>query len=182
MSTQEPQSQEEIFASYVQGPERLQAAIGDLSIAQLDLMTPGGGRTIRQIVHHIADADDLWKLAIKAAFGSPKHPITFQWYWDTEQADWAREWNYAARPVGPSLALLHANRRHIAQLLHAVPDAWDRSVIIQWPGRPEQRTTVRELIAIQGRHTLYHIDDILDIRRAHGIEPTRLGAGQDADT
>lgn len=36
----------------------------DIISRYLDAMPSGGGWTIRQIVHHIVDGDDIWKLCI----------------------------------------------------------------------------------------------------------------------
>jgi len=47
-------------------------------------LTPGAW-TIRQIVHHVAGGDDLWKAAIKAAIGNSRGLFSYCWYWDKPQ-------------------------------------------------------------------------------------------------
>ncbi len=166
----EPQTREEILDSYLKGPSRLRVAVGELTDTQLDLAPSSGGWTIREIVHHIVDGDDIWDVAIKAAFGNPQTHLTFSWYWDIKQDEWARHWDYAARPVAPSLELFTASRAHIAQLLQMQPDAWGRCVIIDWPKHPAESANVGEMIASQARHAHTHIDDILAILREQGME------------
>ena len=53
-----------------EGPARLEAAVLGLPDDVLDFVPGGGGWTIRQIVHHVVDGDDIWKLGIKLAMGA----------------------------------------------------------------------------------------------------------------
>ncbi len=170
MSALTPHTRETILAYYLEGPSRLQAAVAELSEADLDIGPAPGGWTIREIAHHIVDGDDIWAIAIKAAFGNPETPLTFSWYWNIKQDEWAKHWNYAGRPVEPSLALFAATRQHIAQLLQAQPDAWERCLIIEWPSHPPEHISVREMVEMQARHAHGHIDEILAIRKEHEPE------------
>jgi hypothetical protein len=152
-------------------------ALAGLSEADLDLALSEDRWTIRQIVHHITDGDDLWKICIKAALGSrrgePRTPgpavFGFPWYWDRPQDEWAEKWAYATRPIEPSLALLESNRCHVVQLLRQVPDAWTGCIIVRWPSGQEQEVTVAWVVEMQTRHVVGHLDDILAIRKAHGL-------------
>jgi hypothetical protein len=62
---------EAIIANYGNCPGQLAAALLGLSEADLDLRTSAEGWSIREIVHHIADGDDMWKIFIKQAIGNP---------------------------------------------------------------------------------------------------------------
>ena len=84
---------EEILARYASGPGQLEAAIEGLSPAELDLALDGDSWTIRQIVQHVVDGDDLWRVGIKAALGDTRSAFDMRWYWGIEQDDWARHWN-----------------------------------------------------------------------------------------
>ncbi len=160
---------DQILQQYAGAPDRLEAAVAGLTDAQLDLGPGPGSWTIRQIVHHIVDGDDLWQVALKAALGNGNGVFTLAWYWEVPQDTWAEAWKYAERPIGPSLALFRANRRHVVDLLEHVPDAWDRCIRIQWLNEPEERASAGEILASQARHASGHIDQILDIRRAHHL-------------
>lgn len=157
-----------VLASYAAGPERLAAAVAGLDETTLDAVPPEGGWSIRQIVHHVVDGDDIWKMFIKAALGDSTTPFSLQWYWDLPQETWADRWAYAQRRLEPSLALLAANRRHILQILEAVPDAWQRAVLVRWPHGQEQRVSVGWMVTMQAEHVLHHIETIRAIRRARG--------------
>ena len=73
-------TKQEIIAQFKSGPEQLEAALSNLSETDLDLCREKGKWSIRQIVHHIADAEDLWKMCIKAAAGNPGCTFDFSWF------------------------------------------------------------------------------------------------------
>jgi hypothetical protein len=158
-----------ILALYEDGPEQVQAALAGLSQAELDAAPDAENWSIRQIVHHVVDGDDIWKTFVKIALGNSEATFELQWYWDIPQTAWAESWAYADRGIEPSLALLRANRRHVAQLLRVIPDAWERSLTIKWPGGDLQQVTVGWVIEMQSRHVMGHVEDIQRIREAHGL-------------
>jgi hypothetical protein len=94
-------SQTTIIARYADGPAQLEQALTGLHDADLDAPPAQGGWTIRQIVHHIVDGDDLWKPCIKAALGNEQGEFTLEWYWAVPQDTWADRWAYSGRPIGP---------------------------------------------------------------------------------
>jgi len=156
------------LACYADAPAQLEAALAGLEEADLDCGPADGGWTIRQIVHHIADGDDLWGACVKMALGS-QTGFSLQWYWARSQDEWAKVWRYADRAIAPSLALFRANRAHIVQLVQGVPDAWSRCMLIQMPDGREESVPVGDIIAMQGRHALGHTADIRRIRDTHHV-------------
>ncbi len=163
---EDPQDRETIVARYVEGPVQLEAAIAGLSEAELDIAPPGGGWSIRQIVHHIADGDDIWKLCIKAALGNSQGEFDLRWYWDVPQDTWAERWDYAGRALEPSLALFRANRAHVVQLLRQVPDAWNQSIRLPRPDGEIVPISVGYVVEMQARHAEGHCSDIRALRSA----------------
>lgn len=162
-------SSEALLGEYADGPARLEAALSGLTVSELDLSLAEDAWSIRQIVHHIADGDDLWKMCIKAALGNSVGPFTLQWYWDKPQMEWSASWRYASRSVESSLTLLEANRHHIVELLEHVPDALEKSIRLQPPHGNEVHITIREVLEMQVRHMTGHTQDIQAIRQAHGV-------------
>lgn len=158
-----------ILARYADGPAQLEAAIAGLTDAELDLAQTAESWTIRQIAHHIVDGDALWQVCIKAALGNSQGVFSLQWYWDIPQDTWAERWNYASRAIEPSLALLHANRRHVIQLLQQILDAWTRHITVRWPNAQEGQVTVGWVIEMQAGHVIAHIEDIRLIRQTHNV-------------
>jgi hypothetical protein len=167
--TRQTQDYDTILARYADGPAQLEAALAGLGEADLDVALTDDAWTIRQIVHHIVDGDDLWKAAIKAALGNSRMLFSYLWYWDIPQDTWAGSWNYAGRAIEPSLALFRANRRHVVQLLQTIPAAWDRYTLITLPGGEEKPATISYVVEMQTRHVTHHVADIRQIRRAHNL-------------
>jgi hypothetical protein len=158
-----------LLARYADGPAQLETALAGLGEADLDAAQTAGTWTVRQIVHHIADGDDLWKTCIKIALGNNSGLFTLRWYWEIPQDVWVERWDYAGRAIEPSLALFHANRRHMVQLVQQIPDAWDRCARIVWPDGQEKSISVGYVIEMQGGHAMGHIDDIRMIRQTHDL-------------
>ena len=157
------------LAQYADGPAQLEAALIGLTESDLNLAQTSDSWTIRQIVHHLADGDDIWKICIKAALGNSEGLFSLQWYWDKPQTEWAENWKYANRSTEPSLALFRANRHHIVGLVQQTPDAWEKSIRLKWPDREEGRITIGDVLGMHVRHVVGHIDDIQMIRRAYNV-------------
>jgi hypothetical protein len=158
---------ETLLAAYIGGPVRLESAIAGLSESDIDLASAPGGWSMRHIIHHVVDRDDMGKLTIKAALGNTGGTIAFDWYGALAQELWAARWNYAGRMVAPSLALFRANRHHVYQLMKRIPDAWGRSIRVLWPQSEPARVSVADVIDKQVRHVAHHVEEIARIRKIH---------------
>ncbi len=160
-----PENQNEILGLFKQGPSILENALAGLSDNELDYSPSNGGWTIRQIVHHIADGDDLWKTCIKIALGNEQAEFTLKWYLALPQIEWAKRWSYENRSIDASLALLRANRGHILQLLEYAPDGWTKSVQFRDSNGEIEALPVGIVIQIQADHIVHHVKRILAIRQ-----------------
>jgi hypothetical protein len=158
-----------LLTRYVEGPERLEAAIDGLADEGFDVAMSADTWTIREYIHHVVDGDDLWQVCVKAALGNSDATFSLQWYWDIPQDEWAKLWNYAGRDVEPTLALFRANRLHVAQLLQRIPGAWERSIFIEWPTGERMQIDVTYVIEMQAQHLEGHVKDISEIRQAHKL-------------
>lgn len=167
--TEETENPDAILARYLNAPAALKNALAQLTEAQLDIARTPDTWTIRQIVHHIVDGDDIWKVCLKAALGNSQAIFGFQWYWDKPQSEWVKSWNYAGRTIEPSLALFAANRSHVEQLIKQIHNAWERYITLRTPKNEEIRITVGDIIESQARHAMNHISEILEIRQTYGI-------------
>jgi uncharacterized damage-inducible protein DinB len=157
-----------ILAQFVDGPTQLENAIRGLSESELDLSPSQGGWSIREIIHHVADGDDIWKSCIKMALGNEQAEFHLDWYWTIPQTTWAYSWAYAHRSVISSLDLLKAARKHILELLAQRPDGWERSVDIREPNGQITRVSVGFVVEMQTDHVFHHMKRILAIRRERG--------------
>jgi len=126
----------------------------------LDYSPSNDGWTIRGIVHHIVDGDDLWKTCIKIALDNEQAEFTFQWYWAHPQTAWAKYWNCEKRSIEISLALLKANSNHIIQLFENVQDGWSKSVWFRKSDGEIELVTVGAVVQIQADHVVHHVKRI----------------------
>ncbi len=153
---------------FVEGPSILERTLADLPPAALDQQPADGSWTIRQIVHHIVDGDDIWKTAIRIALGSEQAEFTLAWYWLRTQREWADSWGYSCRSLPESLALLKANRNHIGQLLSLAPESWHRSVLARDSHGTLERITVGFIVEMQADHLMHHVARIVDLHACGG--------------
>jgi len=154
-----------ILARFKEGPAQLEHILEGLTEVDLDYIPARGGWTIRQIVHHIADGDDIWKLGIKMALGIEQVEFMLNWYSAIPQTDWANSWVYSNRSVKISLVLLNAIRSHILELLDQIPDAWDKTIKFRNPDGEFEYTTVGFVVEMQADHVFHHIKRIHEIRQ-----------------
>ena len=165
---QKSQLHENVIDQYARCPNLLQNAVKGLAESDLDLSEGVGSWTIRQIIHHIVDGDDIWKLFIKRAVGQPNGTFDLSWYQQVpEQEYWSQAWGYADRAIAPSLALFRASRAHIVQILRLIPGSLDRQLTICKLDGSEKRVSVQDVVEMQTRHVVGHIADIQKIIAAH---------------
>lgn len=158
-----PVDKDAVIARYLEGPTLLESALAGIKEADLDTAPAKGGWTIRQIVHHIADGDDLWKTGIKQALGNDQSEFSLDWYRALPQGTWADRWAYAQRPIAVSLALLKATRDHVIQLIEHVPDGWHKSIGFREPDGNIVIVPVGFIIEMQADHVVHHLKQIAAI-------------------
>ena len=156
------------LSRYREGPNLLEQAVIGLRDAELDATPSRGGWSIREIVHHIADGDDIWKMGIKMAIGNEQAEFALGWYSALPQVTWGDRWAYSRRSIGASLSLLRATREHIVQLLASVPEAWNRCITFRTPQGEIERVPVGFVVKMQGDHVLHHLEGIRAILREGG--------------
>ncbi len=159
----------QILRRYAAGPEAVQAALQGLEGVQLNLTLSEDGWSIRQLVHHIADGDYLWKEFLLRAVGEPEREFTLEWYWCLPQDEWVKRWSYAERDVTHSIALFKVNRLHTLDLLEQVPRLWEKCLHIPTRQGGQERVSVGEVVEMQSRHVEGHVEDIRKIRQSHGV-------------
>jgi hypothetical protein len=159
---------EEILTQYAKAPDQLEDVLFGLSESDIDMVRDDGKWTIRQIVHHIVDADSMVKMIILIALGNSGSSYDQTWY-GTENA-WVETLCYAERDIAPAVAVYRANHCYVEQLVHCLSDAWDSCVVLKHARAPEgQKITVEHLIRGRVHHALHHIEQIRATRQLHGF-------------
>ncbi len=151
---------ERAIARFRKGPELLEQAVAELRDSQLDARPAAGGWSIREIIHHIADGDDIWKMGVKMALGNEEAEFDLGWYSCLPQTTWGERWGYSRRSIPASLSLLRASREHVIQLLAGTPEAWNRSIVVRTGKGEVERVSVGFVIQMQADHVMHHLERI----------------------
>ena len=158
---------ESLLQKYLQLPDCLENAVAGLSDSDLDLCE-GTGWSIRQIVHHVVEGENLWQVNLRAIVGTDGILFPFAWYLTLSQDEWVKRWAYDKRSLGPSLAFYRASTWDLVEFLRNIPDAWDHFGRVTWPGKQEESCgTVREIVEMNIRHAGQHVEEIQAIRALH---------------
>lgn len=154
------EDRDRIVSRFREGPVLLEQMVGSLQDAELDFKPSSGGWSIRQIVHHVVDGDDIWKFGIKMAIGNEQAEFSLGWYTLQTQDAWADQWAYHRRSIGESLSLLKAIRAHLLQLLESIPDAWDRVIVVRAQKEKTEKVTIGFVFQMQADHVFHHLERI----------------------
>ena len=163
-----PEDRDREMSRYREGPDLLEQVVIGLRDSQLDARPAAGGWSVREIVHHIADGDDIWKMGIKMAIGNEQAEFDLGWYSSLPQVTWSDRWAYSRRSIASSLSLLRASREHVVQLLASVPEAWNRSVVVRTPRAGIEQVPVGFVIQMQADHVMHHLERIRAILQEGG--------------
>ncbi|HLV99282.1 MAG TPA: DinB family protein [Ktedonobacterales bacterium] len=157
---------EKTRALYFRGADDIAAALAGLAEADLDLTRGPDEWSIRQIVHHLAETDSMFLMALKTALAQSGTTFVRNPY---EQDHWVAALAYQARAIEPSLALLTAMRAHLAQLFQQIPDHWDRYVLMKFESWESEgdKVTIGALLDSLNWHLAEHCAEIQETRRLH---------------
>jgi hypothetical protein len=141
-------------------PSVLEEAVKGLNDRQLDTPYRDGGWTVRQVVHHLADAHMNAFIRMKLILTEQKP--AFKSY---DQNAWAALPDTTQMPVGVSLEILRGLHDRWAMLLDRVPEVdWTRTAV--HPERGE--VTLEGQLSVYAGHGEKHVEHIKSLRRARG--------------
>lgn len=143
----------------------LRDAAVDLTEAELSWRPGPDEWSIREIIHHVTDAAVTVLPMVRAALAAPGERYHGNPY---DQNQYARELRYQERDVEPALVLFQATVDAIRSMIAAIPDGWDRTVV----SGSGLETTVKTQIEMLALHSLEHLVQIEDVRRALGTHDT----------
>lgn len=133
-------------------PASLRNAVAGLDDVRLDTPYRDGGWTVRQVVHHLADAHLNGYLRTKMAIMSVHPPV--QTY---DQETWAECEEARTAPIGMSLELLKGLHARWASFLRSLEDADFRRTLEHPEAGMITVDFLLELYAWHGRHHTAHI-------------------------
>lgn len=158
---------EEQIALIAAGPDDLKAALDGLSEADYDLTREEGGWSVRQVLHHIVDAEMVMLGELRVGIGVSGVKFAPNWQGNDEMD---KGLQYASEPVAPAIALFGASRMVAAQTLNQTPDYAERSVtevVAGDPSQPGQKRTMQSLVNGMISHAAEHIYEMKEIRKAN---------------
>jgi len=141
-------------------PERLRAAVGGLSEAQLDTPYRAGGWTVRQVVHHLSDSHSNAAIRFKLALTED---------WPTvkpyDEAAWAKLADSRVLAIDGSLVFLDALHARWVSLLGSLTDQdFGRGFV-----HPENgRQSLAVSLAVYEWHSRHHVAHITGLRARMG--------------
>jgi DinB superfamily len=120
-----PMQRDELMRRYEEGPNRLAAAVRDVSDAELDHRPADGGWSAREIVHHTADSELTSAIRVRKLLGEDDARID-----GYDEMEFSRRLHYRERPIAGSLAAVRVARESSASILACLSDAeWERTGI-----------------------------------------------------
>lgn len=145
----------ELLSGLAGAPGPLRAVVSNLSESQLDTPYRPEGWTVRQVVHHLADAQMNWYIRTK--LGLTEDQPTIKPY---DEARWAELHDARTAPVEPSLVLLEALHRRWVELFRSLSEEqWKRTIV-----HPERGILVLEntlpMHVWHGEHHTAHIREL----------------------
>ena len=106
--------------------DRLAAEVERIPEQGLDRALDEKSWSVRQIIHHLADAALIWSMFYRQALGDNRGAFPLGWYWSKTQDEWSEIWHYSVRGIQSSLDLYRACNQSALELLR--PAALGRSL------------------------------------------------------
>jgi len=145
-----------LVEQYTAGPRLVAEALAGIAEAELEARPGAGEWSVREIVHHLADAEMTGALRLRQLLVEDEPTIRAY-----DEAEYARRLHYD-RPIEASLEAFRAARRTTAEILERLSEAeWARR------GRHPERGEfgVETWLEVYAEHAQLHADQI---RRARG--------------
>jgi hypothetical protein len=158
---------QEILEAYARGPELLSRTLEDIPEEFLELALDEENWSIREIIHHIVEGDDLFIPFIKQALGGLGGEYQMGWYFEKSQIEWGNCWGFDRRSIETALVLFTANRKHTCSILAGVENPWDYKLTISWPDQSPTEYNIPDIMNIHIRHLDEHLSEIQDIVQLH---------------
>jgi uncharacterized damage-inducible protein DinB len=149
-----------LLSELAEQPIRMRAAVANLSESQLDTPYRPDGWTIRQVVHHLADAHMHWYVRTKLALTEENPPIM-----SFDEGLWSGLHDARTEDLAPSLAVLDGVcQRWVSLFRSLTEEQWKRTMV-----HPQRGTISLEfLLPLQIWHASHHTAHIVHLRNRMG--------------
>jgi uncharacterized damage-inducible protein DinB len=156
------QSRIALISQLADVPKQMRAAVAYLSEQQLNTPYRPGGWTVRQVVHHLADAQMNWYLRTKLALTENEPRVK-----SYDEAPWAELYDARTAPLEPSLLLLDGLHQRWAELFTSMAEEdWKRTLV-----HPDRGVFVLDsTLPMHVWHGRHHTAQIVNLRSRMGWE------------
>ncbi len=152
-----------LVARYKSGSAEVSEALRGIAPPELDWRPAPDEWSVREIVHHLADADTIAAARLRRLLTEDNPPIPAY-----DEQVLARRLQYAGRPIEPALQAIEALRATSAQLLDRLADAdWRRSGTHSEMGP----YSVERWLGFNAAHAYDHASQIRQTRAAWTARP-----------
>ena len=155
-----PEDRPLYLAQLAEAPAKLGAAVAGLSDSQLDTQYRPEGWTVRQVVHHLADAHVNWYIRPKLAVTKTEPTVT-----PYDESLWAELPDARTGPIEPSLMMFEGViARWVLFFKSLAPEEWSRKFI-----HPEWGLlTIDDVLPGMAWHCRHHTAHITGLRDRMG--------------
>jgi hypothetical protein len=153
----------DLLNAWQQVPAEIDTLISGRSDAQLAKIPGSEGLSLKELVHHLTEANIVAATMIIAALGASGS--TFDWSWLWPNREWTDRMGYGKVPTATSLRTLENMIAHVSNVVKAAGrGALKRKVrLFDSPGAETYTKTVAELIQQEVDHAAQHL---VDVRKA----------------
>lgn len=148
----------ELLADWRRVPDEIEELIRGIPDDDLRSRPGSEGMTLKELVHHLTEANIVAASIIIAALGASG--CTFDWSWLWPNRDWTDRLGYNDVPVDTAIPVLRALIEHLSDILSRDEAMLAREVmLLDSPGADTYRKTVAELIQMEVGHAVQHLGD-----------------------
>ena len=156
-----PEQRQQWMNDLAAAPAVLRAAVAGLDDAQLDTPYRGGGWTVRQVVHHVADSHMNSYIRFRWALTEDKSVIKAY-----DENLWALLPDAKAAPVELSLNLIESLHQRWLALLESMTEAdYQKAFVHPQTGN---ETNLERTLAVYAWHGKHHAAHITALRKRMG--------------
>ncbi|HTA43604.1 MAG TPA: putative metal-dependent hydrolase [Bryobacteraceae bacterium] len=156
----------ELLADLGDAPASLRATVSGLSRTQLDTPYRLGGWTVRQVVHHLADAHMNWYVRTRLALTEDRPVIKV-----FDETTWAELPDARSGPVETSLDVIDGLHSRWVEMFRALTEEqWKREMLHPERGALALDTVLQMLVW----HLRHHTAHITELRKRLDYSPTSL--------
>ena len=154
----DPRSSRNALAAWSSIVPLLDGLVAGLPDEELDRRRPGAPFSIRETVHHVAEANVVAASIVIAALGSPGS--VYDWSWMLPFGKWMEQMRYDRKPLAPSLRLLAALNEYVVAQIEPLADGLERTArLVDQPGAEPRTVTVAEILLQEADHAREHVGE-----------------------